>query len=426
MTQPRSALRSVLPTEQWERNVWVVIGAIFVAFSGFTVVMPFLPLYVQELGVRDPAEVALWSGLIFGVSPFLAGVMAPVWGMLADRYGRKAMFVRSLVVFVLVAACFGLATSVVQLFLLRIVWGVFGGMGAMALSMITSSAPEEKVGTAIGRFQAAQMLTNLSGPLVGGVLASALGIRNTFFVSAGMYAVALIAVVTLFKEPPAREGAGARGRKLMPIRQLVMLPVLLPLAGVLFLSQFVDRSMNALLPLYIAELGTRASSVVLWSGVLTSAGAVAAAGAAGYVGRLAGRRSPRSLLLATLVGGTIAALALAAVQDVWQLLVARVLLGLLAGGTATLAFTIGSHHLPRESRGASFGLLSTGSMVGGGLSPVVAGAIATASLRWVYVTGAFLYVLSGLVALRLPEAGEEAEEASGQVETVGGPPSRAG
>jgi MFS family permease len=414
MTGPHRRLRAALPTQQWERNVWVVTGSIFVAFSGFTVVMPFLPLYVQELGVRDPAAVALWSGLIFGVSPLLAGVMAPVWGALADRYGRKAMFVRSLVVFVLIAACMGFATSVVQLFALRILWGVFGGMGAMALSMITSSAPEEKVGAAIGRFQAAQMLTNLSGPLLGGVLASALGIRNTFFVSAGLYAVALVAVVALFKEPPARQ-VEARDRPGVPLRRLVLLPALLPLAGVLFLSQFVDRSMNALLPLYIAQLGTPPRSVVFWAGALTSAGAVASALAASFGGRLAGSRSPRSLLLGSLAGGVVAALALAAVQSVQQLFAARVLLGLVAGGAATLAFTVGSRHLPRESRGASFGLLSTGSMVGGGLSPVIAGVIAGASLRAVFVTGAVLYVLSGLVALRLPRedaaafAGEQPE-----------------
>lgn len=415
MLHARARLRRLLPAQQWERNVWVVIAAIFVSFSGFTIVMPFLPIYVQELGVRDPGEVALWSGVIFGVSPLLAGLMAPVWGALADRFGHKAMFVRSLVVFFFIALLMGFATSVVQLFLLRILWGIFGGMGVMAITMISTSAPEAKSGAAIGRLQAAQLLTNASGPLFGGVLASTIGIRRTFLVSACLYGASLASVVFLYNEP-AKGTASRRVKQRLPLRKVVLLPALVPLAGVLFLSQFVDRSINALLPLYLAALGTSAGAIALWAGVMTSVAAVISAFAASTVGRLSASRSSRGLLLASLVGGTVAALALAVVQNAPQLFAARLLLGLLAGGTTTLAFTLGNQLLPRESRGASFGLISTGSMVGGGLSPVVAGAIATVSLRWVYITGAVLFAVSALIALRLPSRGVPETDS----ESVGG------
>ncbi len=202
----------------------------------------------------------------------------------------------------------------------------------------------------------------------------------------------------------------------LPLRKLVLLPALVPLAGVLFLSQFVDRSINALLPLYLAVLGTSAGAIALWAGVMTSVAAVISAFAASTVGRLSASRSSRGLLLASLVGGAVAALALAVVQNAPQLFAARLLLGLLAGGTTTLAFTLGNQLLPRDSRGASFGLISTGSMLGGGLSPVVAGAIATVNLRWVYITGAVLFASSALIALRLPSRGVSETDA----ESVGG------
>ncbi len=415
MFHARARFRRLVPSQQWERNVWVVIAAIFVSFSGFTIVMPFLPIYVQELGVRDPGEIALWSGVIFGVSPLLAGLMAPVWGSLADRFGHKAMFVRSLVVFFFIALLMGFATSVVQLFLLRILWGIFGGMGVMAITMISTSAPEAKSGAAIGRLQAAQLLTNASGPLFGGVLASTIGIRRTFLVSACLYGASLASVVFLYNEP-AKGTASRRVKQRLPLRKLVLLPALVPLAGVLFLSQFVDRSINALLPLYLAVLGTSAGAIALWAGVMTSVAAVISAFAASTVGRLSASRSSRGLLLASLVGGAVAALALAVVQNAPQLFAARLLLGLLAGGTTTLAFTLGNQLLPRDSRGASFGLISTGSMLGGGLSPVVAGAIATVNLRWVYITGAVLFAASALIALRLPSRGVSETDA----ESVGG------
>ncbi|MBA2364118.1 MAG: MFS transporter [Chloroflexia bacterium] len=409
MTHSLARLRSALPSQQWERNAWVLTGSIFVAFSGFTIVMPFLPLYVRELGVTDPAQVALWSGLIFGVSPLLAGLMAPIWGLLADRFGHKAMFLRSLIVFVFIAFFMGLATSVVQLFALRVLWGIFGGMGAMAMTMISVSAPQDRAGAALGRLQSAMLLTNASGPLLGGVLAGTIGVRRTFFVSACLYVAALIAMTLLFKDAP-RSRVQREAKARVPFREVLLLPTLLPLIGVLFLSQFVDRSMNAFLPLYIEQLGTPERSVAFWAGFLTSFGAIVSAIAASAVGRLAGRRPIRTLLLATLLGGVVATMLLAGVQSTPQLFVARVLLALMAGGTVTLAFTIASRHLPQNSRGASFGLISTGSMVGGGLSPVVAGVIAAASLRYVFLTGAVLYAVSVLIALRLPRMKAEPQE----------------
>lgn len=421
MTLSLARLRSAIPSQQWERNAWVLTVSIFVAFSGFTIVMPFLPLYVRELGVTDPAQVALWSGLIFGVSPFLAGLMAPVWGILADRFGHKAMFLRSLIVFVFIAFFMGLATNVVQLFTLRVLWGIFGGMGAMAMTMISVSAPQERAGAALGRLQSAMLLTNASGPLLGGVLAGAIGVRRTFFVSACLYLAALVSMMLLFKDT-GRSSRQRQAKARLPLRKVFLLPTLLPLIGVLFLSQFVDRSMNAFLPLYIEQLGTPERSVPFWAGLLTSVGAIVSAIAASGAGKLSDRQSIRTLLLATLVGGVIATLLLAGVRSTPQLFAARVLLALLAGGTVTLAFMVASRHLPHDSRGASFGLISTGSMVGGGLSPVVAGVIAAASLRYVFLTGALLYAVSVLIAMRLPRTEAEPREIQGTA-TAGAPAS---
>jgi MFS family permease len=403
--------------------VHTVTLAVFVAFSGFTIVMPFLPLYVRELGVRDPGAAAMWSGLIFGVSPLLAGLLAPVWGAVADRYGRKPMLVRALVAFVIVMFLTAFVRNVQQLFLLRSLAGLFGGFGAMAMAMITTSAPEDRASAALGRLQAVMLLSNASGPFLGGLLASALGIRRTFLVSAALCAVALLAVALLFKES-ARAKAAARSRTRTPVRQLARLPFLLSLVGVLFLSQFVNRGLSPILPLYVEALGAPARSVALWAGAITSASAVASAFSAALAGRLAHTLPHRTLLLGTLVGGLLAAGALAAVQSVPQILGASVLMGLLAGGTVTLVYSVGSRRLPEESRGASFGLLSTGSMVGGGLSPFISGAIAAVHLRLVFALGVVVYAAACLVALRLPSK-EEAETEEGQTLSPSRPASRA-
>ena len=120
-------------------------------FTGFAFVLPFLPLYVRELGVEDEEHAALWAGVLIGVAPLLAGLLAPVWGRLADRYGQKRMAVRALASYVVLLVLSALVTDVWQLLALRTGIGLFGGIGPLGLAMATSLAPREQTGRAVGR-----------------------------------------------------------------------------------------------------------------------------------------------------------------------------------------------------------------------------------------------------------------------------------
>src|SRR3954452_7589547 len=112
--QARAGMKfwDLAPEEAWRRNLYVVMFAVFVSFSGFTFVMPFLPLYITQLGVTDAGDAALWSGLLFGISPLISGLMAPVWAMAADRYGRKVMLQRSLGAFAILIILMAFVTNV--------------------------------------------------------------------------------------------------------------------------------------------------------------------------------------------------------------------------------------------------------------------------------------------------------------------------
>ncbi|HEY7650561.1 MAG TPA: MFS transporter, partial [Methylomirabilota bacterium] len=186
--------------EAWQRNVWALSLCVFIAFVGFQFFNPFLPLYVRELGVTDPARVALWSGLLAAVTPAVSGLLAPLFGRLADRFGRKLMLIRSLAGFTVIIAAMGLVTSVQQLFVARLLQGLFAGFSPMAMAVASVSAPRDKISVAIGRVQGAQLLSVAIGPAVGGFIASHFGTRAAFFVTAGLCAVALVALATLFRE----------------------------------------------------------------------------------------------------------------------------------------------------------------------------------------------------------------------------------
>ena len=138
---------------------------VFAVFTGFAFVLPFLPLFVRELGVAEPERAALWAGVLIGVAPLLAGLLAPAWGRLADRHGHKGIAVKALVAYVVLLALSAAVTSVGQLLALRIGIGLFGGIGPLGLAMATAQAPREETGRAVGLIQAAQILSAAIGPL---------------------------------------------------------------------------------------------------------------------------------------------------------------------------------------------------------------------------------------------------------------------
>ena len=153
------------------RNERGLVATVFVCFAGTYFLMPFIPLYVQELGGFDAPTTALLSGMILGATPLVSGIVAPFWGMLADRFGRRIMLQRSLFGFALCLGAMGLATEPWHLLAIRAVEGLFGGFMASAAALISTTSPPERVSIGIGRTHAARVLGMAAGPVPGGLMA---------------------------------------------------------------------------------------------------------------------------------------------------------------------------------------------------------------------------------------------------------------
>jgi MFS transporter, DHA1 family, multidrug resistance protein len=388
----------------WRQNLFAVTAATFIGFTGFTLVMPFLPLYFQQLGVTDVGDIALWSGLSLGVTPAITALMAPLWGRLADRVGRKIMIERSLVSFVIVMAAMAFVTKAWHVFALRAIQGLFAGYGALALTMAADVAPRDRMAFAIGTVQTAQRIGPAVGPVIGGAVAQLVGLRQAFFVTATFYVVALVLVFFMYDErglTARHEQAPDQRKGRVTFRSVMAFENFILLMAVVFSFTFVDRSLGPVLPLYIAELGTSLDRVPIVSGMLFSIAAGTGAIGNHLCRALLAHLSTRAVIAGAALAAALGSLIYAVAGSTALLALGTPVLGLGIGAASTAAYTAAGAIIPPDIRGTGFGLLSTGSLLGLALSPVICGLLGTLSLRAVFVLDMCILVLAGGLVRRL-------------------------
>jgi DHA1 family multidrug resistance protein-like MFS transporter len=386
----------------WRRNLYAVTAVTFIGFTGFTLVMPFLPLYFEQLGLTDVGEIALWSGLSLGATPAVTALMAPLWGRLSDRYGRKIMVQRSIASFVVVMAAMAFVTEPWHVFALRIFQGLFAGYGALALTMAADSAPRNQVAYAIGFVQTAQRLGPALGPVIGGVVAQAVGIRNAFFVTSSFYAIAFVVVTVMYDERGVlKRATSVDSGERITFRSVLAFENLIVLMVVIFGLQFVDRSFGPVLPLFVGQLGTSSTQVPLIAGILFSITAGTAAIGNNLCGRLLQQMSARQVITVAcgLAGAGVAAYVL--VGNPWWLTLPTAVFGVAIGTATTAAYTAASAVFPENARGTGFGVLTTASLAGLAISPIVNGLLGATSIRAVFVVDAVILVALAVMVSRL-------------------------
>jgi MFS transporter, DHA1 family, multidrug resistance protein len=394
---PHSEFRTVLSSSAVRKNLFALTAASFIGFTGFTLVMPFLPLYIAELGVRDVGAVAAWTGICLGITPALTALLAPAWGRVADRFGRKLLVVRSLVSFVVLMTVMAFATRPWHLLVLRAIQGIFAGYGALCLAMAADSSPPDRLARSIGIVQTAQRLGPAAGPVLGGVVAGLVGLRNAFFVTAVLYAIALVQLVILYKEP-GNLVPHPNGAQKVSFREVLAFENVVILVGVIFGFQFVDRSFGPVLPLQVAALGVAPDSVAVVSGVVFSVLACAAAVGHHFCASLLARWSARRVIARGALSAAAAAGLFALARSVWWLGPAAAVFGFGVGAAMTAAYTTAATVVPAAVRGTGFGVLTSASLAGMALSPVVSGIAGATDIRLVFAgDAAALCVLAVVV-----------------------------
>uniref|UniRef100_UPI0025862D02 MFS transporter n=1 Tax=Pseudomonas sp. TaxID=306 RepID=UPI0025862D02 len=315
--------------QHWQRNLAVCVFGAFTTIVAMTLLLPFLPLYVQSLGVSDPAAIVQWSGVAFGATFLSAALTAPLWGRLGDRYGRKLMLIRASLGMAVAMSLIGLAETIWQLVLLRLLAGLLGGYASGATILVATQTPKARSGWALGVLSSGIMAGSLAGPLIGGALPPLVGIRATFFLAGAVIFLAFLATTFLLKEVPRpRPVTGGKGT--VPAARVANLAPVLAMFGVACLVTFSNMSIEPIITVYLMQLG--AANVTMAAGLVMSAAALGSILSASRLGRLADRVGHWKVVIACLVAAALLLIPQALVTQPWQLMVLRLLMGVALGG----------------------------------------------------------------------------------------------
>jgi DHA1 family multidrug resistance protein-like MFS transporter len=385
--------------ELWQKNLYSLWGAQFVAAVGLSMVIPFLPFYLRELGITEKQAVKLWSGLLFSAPFIVAAFLQPFWGILGDRYGRKPMVVRAMVGLALANVLMGFARTAPQLLALRFFQGSLSGFVAPSLALLASCTPEQKTGQALGTLQSALVTGMIVGPLLGGLLAHFMGYRPIFFWTGFFCLVAALVVIGFVKEnfikQEAAKDSRLGSRLLQNFRYVLGSPDLRSILFLLIIVQFSVMIVAPFLSLYVEFLKASPDYVALMTGMVFGITGVTNAATAPFWGNRADRIGYWKILRYSLTGMTLFFLPQAFVTNSYQLLILRAGLGVFLGGVLPTINTIVQRFTAEKDRGGIYGIFQSGLLIGNMAGPLVGGVLAAyLGLRSIFMitTGMFLLV----------------------------------
>jgi DHA1 family multidrug resistance protein-like MFS transporter len=351
----------------------VLLVSQLAATTGFMFVMPFMPLYVQQLGVESAGDAAAWAGLLNTATAVTMALAAPLWGRLADRLGPKTMLMRAAFAGSVVVGLMGLATSPWQLLALRLVQGTLTGTVAAATVLVSATAPQGRAGQRLGTLQMVIFVATAAGPFMGGLFAELVGIRASFGVtSALLFASGVMVLLGVERAGAAPEEKEDEVEKAAPLPRLGLMMGLIPL----FFVHVAITGVQPALPGFVGELAGASAGVAGLSGQILGAGALAAALGSVVGGRLAERFGAQRVVISALVFAGLVSLPQAGVASISELFVLSVLASFALGAVIPVANLVVRASVPAERQGEAFGIAASATSVAFGIGPLGGGLLA--------------------------------------------------
>lgn len=360
---------------QWEQNLVVLWFGNFMAGVAFSLIMPFMSLYIDTLGNFTTAQLSLWSGVTYSITFLVTALISPWWGKIADRRGRKLMLLRASLGLAIVLGAMGLVQNIYELIGLRLLQGFFSGYISNSNALIATSAPQEKSGQALGTLTTGSVSGTLLGPLLGGIIAQATGYRTTFFITGTILFIVFILCLVFVHEDftPVEKGDQVPGRQL--IHELKYPHLIIGMFVTTMIIQASNNSISPLLSLYVRQLMHHGNNVALVSGVVAATPGIATLIAAPRFGALGDRIGSERILLGGLIFAVFVYVPQAFVQNVWQLGALRLLVGVADAALLPQVQTILAKYSPHSSAGRIFSYNQSFQAMGNVAGPLIGSSV---------------------------------------------------
>ncbi|HEL1837977.1 TPA: multidrug efflux MFS transporter [Streptococcus suis] len=378
----------------WKQNLKVAWLGNFLTGTSFTLVMPFISVFVEELGV-GPGQVEYYAGLAVSVNAFAAAVMAPIWGSLADRYGRKPMMVRAAFAMIFTMGGMAFVPNVFWLLALRVLNGVFTGYIPNATALVASQVPKDKTGYALGTLSTGAVAGNLIGPTLGGILAEMFGVHMVFLLVGLLYAIVVLLTVFYIREDfvPVKKGEEMSVKEVFEqVKDRQML------VGLFVTSMIIIAAAQAVVPiltLYVRHLG-QTDNLLFVAGFIISLPGMASLVTSGYLGKIGDRIGNHRLLLIALTYSLLINVFCVFAENPFQLGLLRFMYGFGTGALLPSVNSLLTKLTPKEGISRIFSYNQLFNNLGSVVGPMMGSAVAAhMGYDWVF------YLSSGLVLFNL-------------------------
>jgi DHA1 family multidrug resistance protein-like MFS transporter len=383
--------------ERWKINLYTIWCSQVISIMSFSFGLPFIPFYIQQLGVTSPGDVKLWSGILNAAPAVTMAFMAPVWGIISDRYGRKLMLMRAMLCASFIIGGMGMVANVNQLLIFRLLQGIFTGTITAATILIAANTPKNRLSYALGFLSSSAFIGQSIGPVIGGFVAEAAGYRLSFLIGGVMMFLDFLLVLFLVKEqkeslqPRSKEGSK------QPVSKISIFTGLTVSMLIVLLFIRIGRSAFApYLPIYVQEIMKSTTGVAGTTGVINGVLSLATALSGLTLSKLGDRYNKFKLLGAYLFIGGLISVPLIFIHNLWLFTFVLGLVFFVTGGVEPMLMSITTETTPVNRRGFLFGIQGTVGNTGFALAPLLGGAI---SLR--YSTAAVLVCIPVFLGLSL-------------------------
>ncbi|TAK30636.1 MAG: MFS transporter [Chloroflexota bacterium] len=397
----------------WKRNLYVVTFAMIVVQMGFAFVFPFMPLFLQQIGIPDQQQAAFWTGVFTTIGATTMALLSPMWGILADRHGRKPLLLRAMFGGSIAVALLSLAANSMHVLVLRVLHGAMSGVLAPAMALVAASAPRSQIGYAMGMTQMGISIGQAFGPALGGLSADAIGFRPTFALAGGMLGISGLIVFLIVVEKFQRPEPTALTAPTSPWRGLWQSMTSRQMAPALIAVFFTNMATSVAFPVLSVFISSidHSDQVASISGLAFSITGTLGAVSAIVSGKLSQRVGLKPILVGTCLLGGLVVIPQALVRTIPELLVLMAVQGLCNGGMITAASAMVGRNTARERQGTAFGAAGAATSLAYAVGPLSGGSIAAvAGLPAVFIFAGLVYLVMGVGALKILDASSEPKE----------------